>query len=148
MEQGPLIWTGTLIAVRLTRSDGFSAREAMGWLRIMRPGSVIGEQQRFLCALESIVPNPTLEGGSKSVVASDSMRTASLPLDVDRGTRSGVLPRTQSSQAVLDLTAWAAAADAAAAGSEAGSTAPERARDLSAALDRSRSAGPGRTVRQ
>ena len=44
MEQGPLIRTGTLIAVRLTRSDGFSAREAMGWLRIMRPGSILGEQ--------------------------------------------------------------------------------------------------------
>ncbi len=24
----------------------------MGWLRIMRPGSVIGEQQHYLCAVE------------------------------------------------------------------------------------------------
>jgi cell division cycle 14 len=31
------------------RRHGFTAREAMGWLRIMRPGSVIGEQQHFLC---------------------------------------------------------------------------------------------------
>ena len=36
----------------LMRSHGFSAREAMGWLRIMRPGSVIGEQQHYLCAVE------------------------------------------------------------------------------------------------
>ena len=42
--------TGTLIARYLMRSCGFGPREAMGWLRIMRPGSVIGEQQRYLCA--------------------------------------------------------------------------------------------------
>ncbi len=44
--------TGTLIALYLMRSHGFGAREAMGWLRIMRPGSVIGEQQHYLCAVE------------------------------------------------------------------------------------------------
>ena len=44
--------TGTLIGVYLMRSEGFTAREAMGWLRIMRPGSVIGEQQHYLCAVE------------------------------------------------------------------------------------------------
>jgi cell division cycle 14 len=45
--------TGTLIALHLMRRRGFTAREAMGWLRIMRPGSVIGEQQRFLCDSEA-----------------------------------------------------------------------------------------------
>ena len=40
--------TGTLIALWLMRSRGFTAREAMGWLRVMRPGSVIGEQQDYL----------------------------------------------------------------------------------------------------
>ena len=44
--------TGTLIAVYLMRSHGFTAREAIGWLRIVRPGSVIGEQQHYLCAME------------------------------------------------------------------------------------------------
>jgi cell division cycle 14 len=44
--------TGTLIALYMMRSMGFSAREAMGWLRVMRPGSVIGEQQHYLCAVE------------------------------------------------------------------------------------------------
>jgi cell division cycle 14 len=44
--------TGTLIALYLMRYCGFSAREAMGWLRIVRPGSVIGEQQHYLCAVE------------------------------------------------------------------------------------------------
>ena len=47
--------TGTLIALYLMRSCGFTAREAMGWLRIMRPGSVIGEQQHYLCAVDSVL---------------------------------------------------------------------------------------------
>ena len=41
--------TGALAALQLMRSHGFTAREAMGWLQIVRPGSVVGEQQRFLC---------------------------------------------------------------------------------------------------
>jgi cell division cycle 14 len=45
--------TGTLIALWLMRTHGFTAREAMGWLRIMRPGSVIGEQQHYLCAVDA-----------------------------------------------------------------------------------------------
>jgi cell division cycle 14 len=45
--------TGTLIGVWLMKHAGFKADEAMGWLRIVRPGSVIGQQQHFLRALES-----------------------------------------------------------------------------------------------
>ena len=44
--------TGTLIALHLMRDSGFAAREAIAWLRIMRPGSVIGEQQHLLCRLD------------------------------------------------------------------------------------------------
>jgi cell division cycle 14 len=44
--------TGTLIALWLMRRRGFGAREAIAWLRIMRPGSIIGEQQHFLLAAE------------------------------------------------------------------------------------------------
>jgi len=44
--------TGTLIAIYMMRTHGFTAREAMGWLRIVRPGSVIGDQQEFLCHME------------------------------------------------------------------------------------------------
>ena len=47
--------TGTLLALYLMRSHGFTAREAMGWLRIMRPGSVIGEQQHYLCSAERVL---------------------------------------------------------------------------------------------
>ena len=44
--------TGTLIALYMMKHHGFTAREAMGWLRIVRPGSVIGDQQDFLCCVE------------------------------------------------------------------------------------------------
>ena len=47
--------TGTLIGLYLMKHHGFSAREAMGWLRIVRPGSVIGPQQGFLCELEGLM---------------------------------------------------------------------------------------------
>ena len=45
--------TGTLIALHLIVNDGWSAREAIGWLRIVRPGSVIGAQQHFLVSVEA-----------------------------------------------------------------------------------------------
>jgi cell division cycle 14 len=66
--------TGTLIALYLTRSEGFSARAAMGWLRIMRPGSVIGRQQDYLCACE---PSIDMELGPAGVcgAASDDSET-------------------------------------------------------------------------
>jgi len=45
--------TGTLIALHLIVNHGWSARETIGWLRIVRPGSVIGEQQHFLVSFEA-----------------------------------------------------------------------------------------------
>ena len=54
--------TGTLIALYLMRHEGFGAREAMGWLRIMRPGSVIGEQQHYLCDVERRLACPEHSG--------------------------------------------------------------------------------------
>ena len=47
--------TGTLIALYMMKHHGFTAREAMGWLRIVRPGSVIGPQQRYLCESEGTI---------------------------------------------------------------------------------------------
>jgi protein-tyrosine phosphatase len=45
--------TGTLIAVWLMGARGCSAIEAMtSWLRIVRPGSIIGVQQHFLAILD------------------------------------------------------------------------------------------------
>ena len=44
--------TGTLVGLYLMKHHGFTARQALGWLRVVRPGSVIGEQQRYLCEME------------------------------------------------------------------------------------------------
>ena len=47
--------TGTLLGLHLIKSYGLTARQAMAWLRIVRPGSVIGEQQHYLCDVEPAV---------------------------------------------------------------------------------------------
>ena len=44
--------TGTLIGLWLMKHAGFAADEAIGWLRIVRPGSVIGPQQHYMKAAE------------------------------------------------------------------------------------------------
>lgn len=43
-----LMSTGTLIGLYLMKELGFSADEAVAWLRIVRPGSVLGPQHDFL----------------------------------------------------------------------------------------------------
>jgi len=40
--------TGTLIACYMMKHYRFSAAEAIAWIRICRPGSIIGPQQEFL----------------------------------------------------------------------------------------------------
>jgi hypothetical protein len=39
---------GTLIAMWMMKHMRFTANECIGWLRIVRPGSVIGPQQQYL----------------------------------------------------------------------------------------------------
>ena len=66
--------TGTLIALHLMRAEGFTARAAMGWLRIMRPGCVIGEQQHYLeraeeeaaAAAATVTPEAASESSSQA----------------------------------------------------------------------------------
>lgn len=45
--------TGTLIAVHLMKTYGMTAREVIAYLRLMRPGSVVGPQQNWLEENES-----------------------------------------------------------------------------------------------
>ena len=42
--------TGMLAALHLIRAHGFAPRQAIAWVRIMRPGSVLGPQQHYLDA--------------------------------------------------------------------------------------------------
>lgn len=44
--------TGTHIAAYLMHKHRFSAREAIAWCRICRPGSIVGAQQHFLVVKE------------------------------------------------------------------------------------------------
>lgn len=44
--------TGTLIGLYIMKHWGFTAPEVIAWLRLCRPGSVIGPQQNFLHDLE------------------------------------------------------------------------------------------------
>jgi cell division cycle 14 len=53
--------TGTCIGAYLMKHYGFTAREAIGWMRVCRPGSVIGPQQQYL---ESIEPRMWDEGAA------------------------------------------------------------------------------------
>jgi cell division cycle 14 len=46
--------TGTLIAIYIMKHYNFTAREAIAWLRICRPGCVIGPQQHFLAELNPV----------------------------------------------------------------------------------------------
>lgn len=40
--------TGTLIACYAIKHYGFSAADFIGWIRLCRPGSILGPQQYFL----------------------------------------------------------------------------------------------------
>jgi cell division cycle 14 len=126
--------TGTLIAVYMMRSHGFTAREAMGWLRLMRPGSVIGEQQRFLCTVQRIREEKAaarrravLLGLSRSEpdLLAAAARSRAAPA------AAGSLPSQASSG---PASPWAAAADEAVAARAQAARAA--AGEVSAALDR------------
>ena len=62
--------TGTLIALYMMKHHGFSAREAMGWLRVVRPGSVIGPQQQYLCDKERLMRRVPAGAAAPARVAS------------------------------------------------------------------------------
>ena len=44
--------TGTLAGCYMIKNFGFTAAEAIGWIRLCRPGSVIGPQQKYLVTYE------------------------------------------------------------------------------------------------
>ena len=47
--------TGTMIGLYMMKHYGFFAFEAIAWLRLCRPGSVIGPQQTFLVTQEKLM---------------------------------------------------------------------------------------------
>lgn len=70
--------TGTMIAAWLMRRHAFSAREAIAWLRIVRPGSVVGAQQHFLerhAQLLQALPLPKPPASAAQASLADTART-------------------------------------------------------------------------
>lgn len=47
--------TGTLIGLFAMKNYGFPPAEFIGWIRICRPGSVLGPQQQFLVSMENSI---------------------------------------------------------------------------------------------
>jgi protein-tyrosine phosphatase len=54
--------TGTMIGIYLMKHYGFTAREAIAWCRLCRPGSMIGPQQSYLETIEHRFRRSTLLG--------------------------------------------------------------------------------------
>jgi cell division cycle 14 len=47
--------TGTLAACHMIKNYGFSALEAIAWVRLCRPGSIIGPQQHYLTKYDQVL---------------------------------------------------------------------------------------------
>jgi cell division cycle 14 len=63
--------TGTLIAAYLIKHHHFSAKEAIGYIRVCRPGSVFGEQQVYLDRMQqSLWKEKELESATRKSRAS------------------------------------------------------------------------------
>lgn len=74
--------TGVLICSHLIRDRGFTAREAMGYLRVCRPGSVIGPQQHYLVERE-----PQLRAAGAQIRAFEAAMAGEKMLRADVGGR-------------------------------------------------------------
>ena len=44
--------TGSLIALYIMKHIGFPPADFIGWIRIARPGSILGPQQQYLCNMD------------------------------------------------------------------------------------------------
>jgi cell division cycle 14 len=77
--------TGTLISLWIMSRLGWSARECIAWLRIVRPGSVLGAQQQYLeeCqhALASGKPLPEPDAKEEASAASVAQSVAQAMYD-------------------------------------------------------------------
>jgi len=86
--------TGTLVGIHMMKHHGFTAKEVIGYLRLMRPGSIIGPQQQFLCEMQDAKwdGNYPLLGDEKRAIDLDaSAAMASQVAAAVRGGRRGSL---------------------------------------------------------
>ena len=56
--------TGTLIALHAMVHHRFPAKPFIGWIRLCRPGSILGVQQQYLCDMEAVlIPSGVVSRG-------------------------------------------------------------------------------------
>jgi CRP-like cAMP-binding protein len=97
--------TGTLISLWIMKNMGWTARECIAWLRIVRPGSVLGLQQHYLVDCErALARNLPLPEPAAVEKAYSRVRAARLAKQVERGMLRrrnnaapslGVLPKSE-----------------------------------------------------
>jgi protein-tyrosine phosphatase len=131
--------TGTLIALYMMKHHGFTAREAMGWLRIVRPGSVIGDQQQFLCDREALMRRsaaplrrPAAPPVAPGDVAAAERLIAATVRAYDRSYAAAIAARRDSDDAPEAAAAAAAVRDTGAAADTAPPAEAEAAARLAA----------------
>ncbi|RUS15136.1 dual specificity protein phosphatase, partial [Endogone sp. FLAS-F59071] len=84
--------TGTLIGAYLMKKYKFTASEVIAFLRIMRPGSVVGPQQNYLASIESLLwameePKAPEPAPPKVVKAAKGSKTPATPATPTKPTR-------------------------------------------------------------
>ena len=89
--------TGTLIACDLIKNHGFTAPQAIGYMRLVRPGSVMSEQQEFLhliemCSWDGNLPIAPLGEIKKDGILSDLATRTKLDAPVRTNPRHLHLP--------------------------------------------------------
>ncbi|KAJ8687452.1 hypothetical protein QAD02_023246 [Eretmocerus hayati] len=95
--------TGTLIAAYIIKHYGMTAREAIAWLRICRPGSVIGHQQTWLEQMEGSLLRDGCEyrlkhHGDADLIEHPKFGIYSISAKLDRKKFRSVLGRETSSR--------------------------------------------------
>lgn len=71
--------TGTLIAIYVMKHYDFPAADFIGWIRLCRPGSVLGPQQQFLVEIESECKKWANEGSPVRSVLQNSNKLEMSP---------------------------------------------------------------------
>jgi alkylated DNA nucleotide flippase Atl1 len=71
--------TGTLIGMYMMKHLNFTARQAIAWLRIVRPGSVIGPQQHYLVKQQERMHRLGAQGAAGLHLEAQIGRSASAP---------------------------------------------------------------------
>lgn len=100
--------TGTLISLWMMRRLGWTARECIAWLRIVRPGSVLGAQQAYLVDCEHAIKlgMPLPDSNADEHLNAEAARMAMQvkhAINIRRDRRRSSSSTASSASGVLDL---------------------------------------------